>query len=76
MAPDQPPAEPTSLQEWLWYVKRYEKGIFVRHRGGDGNWTNVALADLDPKAWADRVALWLENGHIPVRVKEPQEMEE
>jgi hypothetical protein len=76
---ERPPDEPTNLFEWLWRLKRYEKGIFVRQKveeGGDFTWVNLNLAELDPKTWAEYVARWLEEGRLPVRVKEPEEIGE
>lgn len=50
-----PPDEPQSLAEWLWRLKRYESGIYVRVQK-DGRWGNASLAELDPKTWGEKVA--------------------
>lgn len=68
-----PPDEPKTVVEWLWYVKRYDKGIFVREQV-KSKWRNVALADLPPDRWAFHVARWLNENALPCRVKEPEEM--
>jgi hypothetical protein len=66
--------EPRNLWEWLWRLKRYERGIYVREQV-DGRWGNVALSDLTPERWAYYVARWLEDGVLPCRVREPEEMQ-
>lgn len=66
--------EPMNLTEWLWRLKRYERGIYVREQV-DGRWGNVALADLTPERWAHHVARWLEEGLLPCRIREPEEMQ-
>ena len=63
-----PPEAPKILEEWLWYVHRYQGGIYVREQGG-----NARLADLPSHRWAFHVARWLEEGAIPCRVLEDQE---
>jgi hypothetical protein len=70
-----PPEEPQSLAEWLWRLKRYESGIYVRVKAPDGFLT-ISLADLSPKEWGEKVAGFLETGALPVRVKEPEEMQD
>lgn len=70
-----PPEEPKTLTEWLWRLKRYEKGIFVRELVGE-KWMNMALADLPPDRWAFHVARWLEQGVLPVRIREPEEIDQ
>lgn len=70
---NRPPEEPKTLEEWLWRLKRYDKGIFVREQLA-GKFQNVALADLPPDRWAFHVARWLEQGMLPVRVREPEEI--
>jgi hypothetical protein len=69
-----PPDEPQNLTEWLWRLKRYERGIFVREKV-DGRWGNVALKDLTPERWAHHVARWLEKGALPCRIREQEEMQ-
>ena len=69
-----PPDPPTNLEEWLWYVRRYEDGIYVREQGADGKWGNAKLADLAPERWGQHVARWLNDGVIPCRIKEPEEL--
>ena len=67
-----PPNEPANLAEWLWYVKRYEDGIFVREFI-EGCWENLPLSALSPERWARHVAEWLDEGHLPVRILEESE---
>lgn len=67
------PNEPKNLMEWLWRLKRYEDGIFVREQGAGGKWGNAKLSDLPPERWAFHVARWLEEGSLPCRILEPQE---
>lgn len=67
-----PPAEPQNLAEWLWYVRRYESGIFVRVRR-DERWQSLSLAQLTPQEWGEQVGDMLERGVLPVRLLEPQE---
>lgn len=68
-----PPDNPTNLFEWLWRLKHYEDGIFIRHQV-NGKWDSVSLSSLDSKSWAKRVAEWLEDGSLPVRVREEEEL--
>jgi hypothetical protein len=56
-------------------VRRYEAGIFVREQGPGGKWGNAALRDLSPERWAYHVARWLEEGILPVRIRESDEIE-
>jgi hypothetical protein len=72
---NRPPSAPTSLAEWLWYVKQYEGAIFVREQI-DGHWESPALASLSPERWAHHVARWLEEGSLPVRILEEDERKE
>jgi hypothetical protein len=65
--------EPRNLTEWLWRLKRYDRGIYVSEQV-DGRWGNIALADLTPERWAHHVARWLEEGALPCRIREPEEM--
>lgn len=67
-----PPEEPQNLEEWLWRLKRYESGIFVREKTKEG-WDSVALSTLPPDRWAHHVARWLEEGVLPARLKEDGE---
>lgn len=64
-----PPAIPRDLREYLWYVRRYETGIYVREQI-HGKWGNSRLADLSPKRWAHHVAKWFNENRIPWRIKE------
>lgn len=73
---EKPPKEPSTLLELLWYVKYYDKHIFVRAQDKTGKWGNVRLADLDPKAWAEKMDAFLARGILPVRVRTSEEMEE
>ncbi len=66
-----PPDTPTTLAEWLWRVRRHESAIYVREKNPNGRWVTVALADLSPERWAYWVARWLEEGAVPVRVRDP-----
>lgn len=68
-----PPDSPTSLAEWLWYVRRYERGIYVRTQNAEGRWVNASLAELNPKEWGEHIARWLDEGGIPCRVLEEGE---
>lgn len=68
-----PPESPTSLAEWLWYVRRYEHGIYVRVQRADGRWGNASLAELSPEEWGKHVARWLDEGGLPCRVLEEGE---
>lgn len=72
---ERPPDQPANFEELLWYIRRYEDGIFVREQI-DGKWDSVALSALSPKRWAYYLDQWLTDGHIPVRVKEDSEMAE
>lgn len=73
---ERPPDEPSNLMEWLWRVKHYEKSILVRTEGRSGRWEAVALAMLPPREWAEHVARWMEEGQLPARIREPEEMSE
>lgn len=67
---------PETLMEFLWYVLRYGDGIYIRDRTDDGQWDAIAISELSDHRWATVVAKWLEEGHIPVRVKEDWEIKE
>jgi hypothetical protein len=71
-----PPDEPQNLAEWLWRLRRYESGIYVRIQNSEGRWVNASLAELDAKTWGVKVAGFLETGALPVRIKEPEEMQD
>lgn len=66
------PDDPKDLAEWLWRLRRYENGIYVREQV-DGKWTNARLSDLPPERWAFHVARWLDGGVLPCRVLEEHE---
>lgn len=70
--PNRPPDKPQALDEWLWYVRRYEATIYVREQI-DGKWQSVALSTLPPERWAHHVARWLDKGMVPCRVRETEE---
>ncbi len=70
----EPPAKPLTLEEWLWYVRRYENGIYVREQV-EGHWTNVALVHLTPERWAYHVSGWLAEGRLPCRILEDHEIQ-
>ncbi len=72
------PDDPTDLAGWLWRVRRYEAGIYVREQEAGGTWGNVSLADLaarDLGRWAFHVARMLEACIMPVRVREESELQ-
>lgn len=62
-----PPDNPTTLKDWLWRVKQYERDIFVREQIG-GKWCCVAISELSPERWAYWVATWLEEDRVPTRI--------
>lgn len=68
-----PPCEPSNLEEFLWYIKRWEKGIFVRAQI-DGKWKPVSLAELPSGRWAEYVARFIQEGALPVRIREDWEI--
>ena len=70
-----PPDNPQSLEDWLWYVRRYEDGIFVREQI-DGTWQSVALSALPPERWAYHVARWMDRCMVPCRVRDTEEIAE
>ena len=74
MKEPRPSDEPSTLKDWLWRLKRYEHGIFVREQI-DGKSVTIALAHLRPEQWAHHVARWLEEGILPTRIREPEEMD-
>ena len=63
---------PRNLVEWLWRLKAYEKGIYVRELNG-GTWENLPLSELTPEQWARHVAKWLEENALPCRIREEAE---
>lgn len=67
---------PETLMEFLYYVRRYEDGIYIRDREDDGSWGAISLKELSIHRWATVVAKWLEEGHMPVRVREDWELKE
>jgi len=72
---NRPPDNPQSLEDWLWYVRRYETTIFVREQI-DGKWQSPALSTLPPERWAYHVARWMDRGMVPCRVREAEERPE
>lgn len=68
-----PTEYPNTLADWLWRLKLYEDGIFVRWKDTTGHWRTVSLVSLPPKDWAKRVARWLEEGAIPARIRDDAE---
>ena len=77
MNPDQelPPSEPQNLAELLWYIKRWESGIYFRVQDANGKWGTQSLAEMGPKTWGEKLARLLEEGRMPVRIREDWEME-
>lgn len=67
------PENPETLEEFLWYIKRYEHGIFFRRKVND-KWCNLSLAELDPKDWAKTIVKFITEGSLPVRVREDSEI--
>lgn len=62
----EPPKQPNNLFEFLWYIKDYEKQIFVGTL--DGKWQSVSLAELPPREWAITVTDWIERDFVPIRI--------
>lgn len=69
------PPEEVRLIDFLYYIRRYQDGIYVRVQV-DGRWTNAALSELNASQWAEYINRWLAEGVWPLRVREPQEMEQ
>lgn len=72
-SPDnRPPENPDTLADWLWYVKRYEQGIFVRETidGKRDAYRLSYIAQKSSKLWAKHVARMLEKNIVPARVRE------
>ena len=72
MGNELPPEEPKTLADWLWRLKEYENGIFVRVKR-DGKLDAVSLRNVSPREWGEHVARFLEKGMVPVRVRGPEE---
>lgn len=68
-----PPKEPKTLFEFLWYLKRWEDGIYVKVKRNDKD-KILALVELNPKEWAEKVSEFIEYGAIPSRVLENWEV--
>ena len=64
-----PPNSPQTMEDFLWVVRQYEKGIFVREMVG-AKMESVPLASLSPKRWAYHVNRFIENGINPAYVKD------
>ena len=62
----------TTTADWLQWIKEREDSIFVRVQT-DGRAHNARLSNLEPRAWAEHVAGWLERGIVPCAVKSTQE---
>jgi hypothetical protein len=74
--PNQPPDEPATLEEWLWYVRYHQDRIFVREMNVDGKWDSLSLSEITPEQWGKHVARWLDNNHIPVRLLTDEEQQQ
>lgn len=61
-----PPEEPQDLAEYLWFCRHWEHVIFFRAQR-EGKWTNVALADLTPQEFGEKLARLLEENRLPIR---------
>lgn len=64
--------QPAELIHFLYRIKRYEQGIYVREQV-DGQWENPSLAELSPERWAHHVNRMLGQQIWPVRLKEEGE---
>lgn len=74
---EKPPKEPDNLTDWLWYVKFYEKHIFVRSKNeSTGKYENKSLDQLSSKEWADKISAFLDRGILPARLVADEEMQE
>lgn len=63
-----PPDDPRCLTDWLWYVRHYERTIYVREQV-DGRWNNVPLSALAPDRWAYHILRMQALGMVPCRVR-------
>lgn len=70
---EMPSDDPQNLFEWLWRLREYEDGIYIRVQRGE-QWTNSSLEEATPKEWATFVAKALDKGMLPVRVKRDSEL--
>lgn len=58
-----------TLAEWLARVREHDERIFIREEV-DGKFESVALASLSPERWGHHVARMLQEGILPVYLKE------
>ena len=65
---------PQTLEEWLVRLKRYESTIYVREQV-DGKWDAVPLSELSAERWGASVARWLDEGHVPIRIRSDEEVD-